>query len=67
MEAVIILPETGRGTMRSMVEGHVQVLRAFAWPAADRRRADRRRLENSRVPLHHPQRGWSPSPDGEDS
>jgi len=62
MEAVSILPEPGRGTMRSMVEGHVPViLTAREW-----RGVSVQRRENSRVPLHHPLRGWSPSPKGED-
>jgi hypothetical protein len=43
-----ILPGTGRGTMRSMVEGHVP------------RGVTSRRNDVGLVPLHHLR--WSPSP-----
>ncbi len=49
----LILPGTGRGTIRRMVEGHP---RNIVTPAG---------LELGHVPLH--QLRWSPSPKGEDS
>jgi hypothetical protein len=57
-----ILPETGRGTIRRMVEGQVPVLPA----APEVRCAASRPREELRVPLHHSLCEWSPSPKGED-
>ena len=45
-----ILPQRGRGTMRSMVEGHVPVSLRFRWRATPP------------VPLHHSPRERFPSP-----
>ena len=48
----MILPGTGRGTMRGMVEGHRPLALIF------------RRRKGHRVPLH--QLRWSPFPKGEE-
>jgi hypothetical protein len=48
--------------MRSMVEGYRRVIPTAKGCIG----ACQLSSDHSRVPLHHPLRGWSPSPEGED-
>ena len=57
-----ILPGTGRGTIRRMVEGQARVLPDLS----ELRRAFSRRQDSPWVPLHHSLCEWSPSPEGEE-